>query len=179
MKENGIIRSPDSPEKPQNPPEITSFLSCPSAEKLLQLGEMRTDLQQQVDVCDPHKAACVLLKIASLYSEEPETKTAVLETIDGLLKKLLSASALQSYCFLSTLLVMMGLLKGEDKMKKVSLVPGQLLCLEHAVQQEYFLQHHASLLHTFTSKNSGALKCCSSAGERLSSALEKKCCDQH
>uniref|UniRef100_A0A4W6G0H9 Ran GTPase activating protein 1b n=1 Tax=Lates calcarifer TaxID=8187 RepID=A0A4W6G0H9_LATCA len=68
------------------------------------------------------------------------------------LKKLLSGSALQSYCFLSTLLVMMGLLKGEGKMKKVSLVPGQLLCLEHAVQQDYFPQHHASLLHTFVSK---------------------------
>lgn len=34
----------------------------------------------QVDLCDPHSAAEVLLKIASLYSEEPETKTAVLET---------------------------------------------------------------------------------------------------
>ncbi|XP_070782955.1 ran GTPase-activating protein 1b [Enoplosus armatus] len=178
VKENGIIRKDDSPEKLQSPAEIVSFLSCPSAEKLLQLGEMRTNLQQQVDASDPHRAADVLLKIASLYSEEPETKTAVLETIDAVLKKLLSGSALQSYCFLSTLLVMMGLLKGEGKMKKVSLVPGQLLCLEHAVQQEYFPQHHASLLHTFMSKNSEALKSCISAAERLGSALEKKCHDQ-
>lgn len=37
-------------------------------------------------------------------------------------------------------------------MKKVTLVPGQLLCLEHAIQQEYFLQQHAALLHTFVSK---------------------------
>uniref|UniRef100_A0A3Q1BPH1 Ran-GTPase activating protein 1 C-terminal domain-containing protein n=1 Tax=Amphiprion ocellaris TaxID=80972 RepID=A0A3Q1BPH1_AMPOC len=65
--------------------------------------------------------------------------------------------------------------QGEGKMKKVLLVPGQLLCLEHAVQQEYFPQHHASLLHIFLSKNSEALKSCSSARERLSSALEKKC----
>lgn len=42
--------------------------------------------------------------------------------------------------------------QGERKIKKVSLVPGQLLCLEHAVQQEYFSQHHASLLHAFVSK---------------------------
>ncbi|XP_044034925.1 ran GTPase-activating protein 1b isoform X2 [Siniperca chuatsi] len=179
VKENGLTRKEDSPAKPQSPAEIMSFLSCPSAEKLLQLGEMRTNLQQQVDASDQHKAADVLLKIASLYSEEPGTKTAVLETIDAVLQKLLSGSALQSYCFLSTLLVMMGLLKGEGKVKKVSLVPGQLLCLEHAVQQEYFPQHHASLLHTFMSKNSEALKSCSSAGERLSSALEKKCHDQH
>uniref|UniRef100_A0A8D0AY05 Ran GTPase-activating protein 1 n=1 Tax=Sander lucioperca TaxID=283035 RepID=A0A8D0AY05_SANLU len=129
----------------------------------------------QVDASDPHKAADVLLKIASLYSEEPETKSAVFETIDAVLKKLLSGSALQSYCFLSTLLVTMGILKGEGKVKKVSLVPGQLLCLEHAVQQEYFPQHHASLLYTFMSKKSEALESCSSASENLSSTLEKKC----
>uniref|UniRef100_A0A3B5KJI3 Ran GTPase-activating protein 1 n=1 Tax=Xiphophorus couchianus TaxID=32473 RepID=A0A3B5KJI3_9TELE len=37
---------------------------------------------------------------------------------------------------------------GEGKVKKVPLVPGQLLCLEHAVQQEYFTQDHASVLGT-------------------------------
>lgn len=42
--------------------------------------------------------------------------------------------------------------QGEGKVKKVPLVSGQLLCLEHAVQQEYFPQHHASLLHIFLSK---------------------------
>lgn len=173
------MRKDDSPEKPQIPAEIMSFLSCPSAEKLLQLGETRTNLQQQVNASDPQKAADILLKIASLYSEDPETKTAVLETTDAVLKKFLSGSALQSYGFLSTLLVMTGFLKGEGKMKKVSLVPGQLLCLEHAVQQEYFPQHVASLLHTFTSRNSEALKSCSSAGQRLNSTLEKKCHDQH
>uniref|UniRef100_A0A8C4HKR3 Ran GTPase-activating protein 1 n=1 Tax=Dicentrarchus labrax TaxID=13489 RepID=A0A8C4HKR3_DICLA len=68
---------------------------------------------------------------------------------------------------------------GEGKMKKVPLVPGQLLCLEHAVQQDYFSQQHASLLHTFISKNNEALKSCGSAGERLRDALEKKCHDQH
>uniref|UniRef100_A0A8D3A216 Ran GTPase activating protein 1b n=1 Tax=Scophthalmus maximus TaxID=52904 RepID=A0A8D3A216_SCOMX len=157
--------------------KIMSFLSCPSVEKLLQLGEMRTNLLQQVDASDPHKAADVLLKIASLYNEEPETKTAVLETIDDVLKKLLSGSALHSYCFLSTLLVMMGLLKGEGKIKKVSLVPGQLLCLEHAVQQNYFAQHHALLLHNFMSND--ALKSCSAARESLSSVLEKRHHEQH
>uniref|UniRef100_A0A8D3A205 Ran GTPase-activating protein 1 n=1 Tax=Scophthalmus maximus TaxID=52904 RepID=A0A8D3A205_SCOMX len=138
--------------------KIMSFLSCPSVEKLLQLGEMRTNLLQQVDASDPHKAADVLLKIASLYNEEPETKTAVLETIDDVLKKLLSGSALHSYCFLSTLLVMMGLLKGEGKIKKVSLVPGQLL---------YDISHV------------DALKSCSAARESLSSVLEKRHHEQH
>uniref|UniRef100_A0A3Q1GED4 Ran GTPase activating protein 1b n=2 Tax=Acanthochromis polyacanthus TaxID=80966 RepID=A0A3Q1GED4_9TELE len=175
VKENGISRKEDSPAKSQSPAEVLSFLNCPSAEKLLQLGDMRTSIHEQFDASEPQKTADVLLKISSLYNEDLETKAAVLETIDAVLKKLLSGSTFQSYCFLSTLLVMMGLLKGEGKMKKVLLVPGQLLCLEHAVQQEYFPQHHASLLHIFLSKNSEALKSCSSARERLSSALEKKC----
>ncbi|XP_034427057.1 ran GTPase-activating protein 1b isoform X1 [Hippoglossus hippoglossus] len=179
VKENGVSRKDNSPPKRHSPAEITSFLSCPSVEELLRLGETRTNLVQQIDVSDPHEAADVLLKIASLYGEEPETKTAVLETIDDVLKRLFCGSAIQSYYFLSTLLVMMGLLKGEGKIKKVSLVPGQLLCLEHAVQQHYFSQHHALLLNNFMSKNSDALKSCSAAREKLSSALEKRCHDQH
>lgn len=35
----------------------------------------------QVNPSDPHKAADMLLKIASLYNEEPETKTAVFEIV--------------------------------------------------------------------------------------------------
>lgn len=47
----------------------------------VQNGYNKTNLfSHQVDASDPHKAADILLKIASLYSEEPETKTAVLET---------------------------------------------------------------------------------------------------
>lgn len=175
-KENGIIGTKDSPEKPQSPAEILSLLSCPSVEELLQL---RTTLQLQVNASDPTEAVDVFLKIASLYSEDPETKAAVLETIDVLMKKLLPASVLQSYCFFSTLLVKTGLLKGERKIKTVSLGPGQLLCLEHAVQQQYFSQHHASLLHTLVSKKTETFKSCSAEGERLNSALEKMCSGQH
>ncbi|XP_053269161.1 ran GTPase-activating protein 1b isoform X1 [Pleuronectes platessa] len=179
VKENGVSRNDNSPPKLHSPAELTSFLSCPTVEELLRLGETRTNLMQQIDVSDPHEAADVLLKIASLYCEEPETKTAVLETIDDVLKKLFCGSTIQSYCFLSTLLVLMGFLKGEGKIKKVSLVPGQLLCLEHAVQQHYFSQHHAQLLNNFMSKNSDALKSFSAAREKLCSALEKRCNDQH
>lgn len=178
VKDNGLMIK-DSPTKPQCSAEVKSFISSPSVEKLLQLGETRTTVQQQVDASDPQRAADVFLQIASLYSDEPETKKAVLETIDAVLNKCLSGSALQSFCFLSTLLVMMGLLKGEEKMKKVLLVPGQLLCLEHAVQQEYFPQRHVSLFQTVLSKNSEALKSCSSAREKLSSALEERCHDEY
>ncbi|XP_043958480.1 ran GTPase-activating protein 1b [Gambusia affinis] len=170
VKENGM-NGGESPEKPQSQAEILSFLSNPSAENL---SHMKMNLQQGVNVSEPNKAAELFLKIGSLHSQDAEANAAVFEVIDGVLKKVLSASALQSHCFLTTLLVLMGVLKGEGKMKKVPLVPGQLLCLEHAVQQEYFTQHHASVFHTLLSRNVDALKSCSSARDRLSSALEKK-----
>ncbi|XP_014862890.1 PREDICTED: ran GTPase-activating protein 1-like [Poecilia mexicana] len=167
VKENGG----ESPEKSESQAEILSFLSNPSAEKL---SNMKMNLQQEVNVSEPNKAAELFLKIGSLHSQDTVANAVVFEVIDGVLKKVLSASALQSHCFLTTLLVMIGVLKGEGKVKKVPLVPGQLLCLEHAVQQEYFTQDHASVLHTLLSRNGDALKFCSSARDRLSSALEKK-----
>ncbi|KAM4715076.1 ran GTPase-activating protein 1b [Anableps anableps] len=170
VKENGVTGG-ESSDKPQSQAEIQMFLSSPSAEKL---SHMKVNLQEEVNASEPNKAAELFLKIASLYSDDTEAKIAVFEVIDAVLKKVLSGSALQSYCFLTTLLVLMGVLKGEGKVHKVSLVPGQLLCLEHAVQQEYFTQDHASLFHTLLSRNGDALKSYSSARERLSSALEKK-----
>ncbi|KAK7939982.1 hypothetical protein WMY93_003308 [Mugilogobius chulae] len=125
-KENGFITD-DSPTKPNCSAEIMAFVTSPTIEKLLQLGETRINVQQQVQASDPHKAADLLLKVSSLYNDEPEAKEAVLETVDAVMKKCLSGSDLQSYCFLSTLLVMMGLLKGEGKVKKINLAPGQLL----------------------------------------------------
>ncbi|XP_038152729.1 ran GTPase-activating protein 1b [Cyprinodon tularosa] len=174
VKENGTDEG--SPEKPESQAEILAFLSSPSAEDLCR---MKMNLQQQVNASEPNKAADIFLKLGSLYSEDTETQFAVFEMIDEVLKKILSASALQSTCFLTTLMVLMGVLKGEGKAKKVSLVPGQLLCLEHAVQQEYFTQEHASLLYTMLSRNCDALKSFSSARERLSSALEKKKPNHH
>uniref|UniRef100_A0A1A8CNL8 Ran GTPase-activating protein 1 n=4 Tax=Nothobranchius TaxID=28779 RepID=A0A1A8CNL8_NOTKA len=174
IKENGL-KGEDSPAKTQSQAEVLTFLRSPAAEQLFQLKDMKSNIQQQVEASDPDKAAELLLKIGLLYCEDPEDRTTVLETIDAVLKKLLSSSSLQSYRFLSSLLVMMGLLKGEGKVKKALLVPGQLLCLEHAVQQDYFSRHHASLLYTFLSRNGDALKSCGSARDRLSFALEKKC----
>ncbi|KAJ4940524.1 hypothetical protein JOQ06_026822, partial [Pogonophryne albipinna] len=57
--------------------------------------------------------------------------------IDAVLKKLLSGSDLSSYCFLSMLLVMMGLLKGEGKVKKVPLVPETVKLWSPAAAPEF------------------------------------------
>ncbi|XP_049614958.1 ran GTPase-activating protein 1b isoform X2 [Syngnathus scovelli] len=177
VEENGTETNEESPSKSQCPEEVFSFLDCPSAEKLLELGEMRAHLLPEVNILDPRKPVEVLLKVASLYSEEGMVKTTVLETFDMLLRKLLCGSALQAYTTLSTLLVFIGVLKGEEKRKKVPLAPGLLLCLEHAVQQDYLAKHHVSLLHTILSKNPEALKSCNGSMDRLRSALEKRCLD--
>ncbi|XP_070980898.1 ran GTPase-activating protein 1-like [Oncorhynchus clarkii lewisi] len=177
MKENGVKDERESPVKlePTCHPEILSFLSSPTAETLLKLGDNRTGLiQQHVDVSDPDKVADAFLRISSLYSDDHEVKKAVLETIDILLKKAFSGSSLQTYSFLSTLLVMLGLLKGEGKAKKVQVLPGHLLVLEHAVQQDYFPQDHATLLDTFVSRHGKALKSCSHARDSLKSTLERR-----
>ncbi|XP_036816498.1 ran GTPase-activating protein 1 isoform X2 [Oncorhynchus mykiss] len=177
MKENGVKDEKESPVKlePTCHPEILSFLSSPTAETLLKLGDNRTGLiQQHVDVSDPDKVADAFLRISSLYSDDHEVKKAVLETIDILLKKAFSGSSLQTYSFLSTLLVMLGLLKGEGKAKKVQVLPGHLLVLEHAVQQDYFPQDHATLLDTFVARHGKALKSCSHARDSLKSTLERR-----
>ncbi|RVE59330.1 hypothetical protein OJAV_G00187390 [Oryzias javanicus] len=171
VEENGLTNE-DSPSKSQSQAELLTFLRCPSVEKL---RELKAALQEQVQASDLHRAAEVLLQIGSLYGEDPETKNPVLQTFDEVLKKLLSGSVLHSYCFLSTLLVRMGLLKGEGKVKKASVAAGHLLCLEHAVQQDFFSPHHASLLYAFTSRSREAPLSCRGAFEKLNAALENKC----
>lgn len=173
-KEKGVI-SEDSPLKPACSAELRAFLASPSVEKLLQLGETRTDLQHQVEVSEPLTSAELLLKLAALFTEDPETKEAVLETADALMKKCLSGSELQSYSFLSALLVLTGLLKGEARVKRLKLGAAQLLCLEHCVRQSYVKADHASLLHTFLSRSSETLTASCGAGHRLLSALEETC----
>ncbi|XP_077358323.1 ran GTPase-activating protein 1b isoform X2 [Festucalex cinctus] len=80
VKENGTAAKEESPSKSHFPEAVSSFLDCPSAEKLLELGEMRKHLLPEVNILDPHKAVEVLLKVASLYSEVPVAKATVLET---------------------------------------------------------------------------------------------------
>ncbi|KAL0983987.1 hypothetical protein UPYG_G00135550 [Umbra pygmaea] len=176
IKFNGVTDEGARPVEPTPAchPEVLSFLSSPTTEALIQLGDDRTAfIQRQVDVTDPDVAADAFLKISSLYTDDSEITKAVLETVDALLRKAFSGSSLQTYSILSTLLVMLGLLKGEGKVRKVQVLPGHLLVLEHVVQQDYFPQDHASLLDTFVTRHGKALNCCSSARDSLKSTLER------
>uniref|UniRef100_A0A8C2AUI5 Ran GTPase-activating protein 1 n=1 Tax=Cyprinus carpio TaxID=7962 RepID=A0A8C2AUI5_CYPCA len=141
-------------EEPHYSSELTSFLISPSAEKLISLGVKRIQLiEQQVDVSDASKVSEVFLKISSVYKDEPEVKQAIFESTDALLRKAFSNSHSQSYSFISSLIVNLGLLKSEDKkIKKVAVLPGHLLALEHAAAQEFFPADQAGVLEEFVSR---------------------------
>uniref|UniRef100_A0A6Q2Z2X4 Ran GTPase-activating protein 1 n=1 Tax=Esox lucius TaxID=8010 RepID=A0A6Q2Z2X4_ESOLU len=164
IKENGVTEgvSPVN-HQPACHPEVVSFLSFPTAEGLLQLGKNSVHLFYNC------QASCWV----SVFEWNTNVSVFACHT-DALLKKAFSGSSLQTYSFLSTLLVMLGLLKGEGKVKKVQVLPGHLLVLEHTVQQDYFPQDHASLLDTFVARHGKALKSCSSARDSLKSTLERR-----
>uniref|UniRef100_A0A8C1A1I6 Ran GTPase-activating protein 1 n=1 Tax=Cyprinus carpio carpio TaxID=630221 RepID=A0A8C1A1I6_CYPCA len=135
-------------------PDASTFLSFPSPDKLLRLGAKRSFLlQQQVDLLDASKTAEAFLKISSVYKEDDaEVKAAVLESIDAVLSKAFLTPSFQGLSFMSSLLVMLGLLKSEDKLKPVKVVPGHLQCLEHAVKQSYFPREHVTVLNAFMAR---------------------------
>uniref|UniRef100_A0A8C1MHS8 Ran GTPase-activating protein 1 n=1 Tax=Cyprinus carpio TaxID=7962 RepID=A0A8C1MHS8_CYPCA len=128
----------------------------------------------QVDVLDASKTAEAFLKISSVYKEDDaEVKAAVLESIDAVLSKAFLTPSFQGLSFMSSLLVMLGLLKSEDKLKPVKVVPGHLQCLEHAVKQSYFPREHVTVLNAFMARPSKSLEPCSGARDRLKSTLQK------
>ncbi|XP_043110208.1 ran GTPase-activating protein 1b [Puntigrus tetrazona] len=178
-EENGVNGTKDVIEEKEEPhcfSELTSFLISPSAEKLISLGSKRIPLiEQQVDVLDASKVSEVFLKISSVYEDEPEVKQAIFESTDALLRKAFSNSHSQSYSFISSLIVNLGLLKSEDKkIKKVSVMPGHLLALEHAAAQEFFPADQAGVLEEFVSRNGKVLESCCNARDALRTTLVKR-----
>ncbi|KAI1884546.1 hypothetical protein AGOR_G00227500 [Albula goreensis] len=167
-----MISTPTQSIKPQD--EVSSFLSFPSPDKLLKLGAKRSLLiEQQVDMADAGKTAEAFLKISSVYKDEAEVKRAVLESIDAVLKKAFSSPSFQTYSFISTLLVLLGLIKSEDKVKPLRMVAGHLLALDHAVRQDYFPREHVAVLNAFISRPNKAFESCTSAKNVLKSTLDR------
>ncbi|XP_061604519.1 ran GTPase-activating protein 1a isoform X2 [Phyllopteryx taeniolatus] len=164
-----------TPPSAPRPPDVSSFLSFPSPDKLLKLGAKRATLiEQQVDVADARKTAEAFLKIASVYTEDNnEVKNAVLESVDALLKKAFSTNSFQGYNFVSSLLVLLGLIKSEDKVKPVLVVAGHLQALEHAVHQDYFPKESVAVLEAFMSRHNKSLESCGSSRHKLQFTLQR------
>nr|XP_021502206.1 ran GTPase-activating protein 1 [Meriones unguiculatus]XP_021502207.1 ran GTPase-activating protein 1 [Meriones unguiculatus] len=154
------------------PTDLSTFLSFPSPEKLLRLGpKVSVLIVQQTDTSDPEKVVSAFLKVASVFRDEASVKTAVLDTIDALMKKAFSSSSFNSNTFLTRLLIHMGLLKSEDKIKAIPSLHGPLMVLNHVVQQDYFPKALAPLLLAFVTKPNGALESCSFARHSLLQTL--------
>ncbi|KAF7705289.1 ran GTPase-activating protein 1b [Silurus meridionalis] len=155
--------------------DLLTFLQSPTSEKLLNLGAKRVQLfEQQVDISNATDIADIFLQLASVYKEDPEVKQVVLESADALLKKVLASPQFQSYTFTLSLLVKLGLLKGEEKASKVCLLPGHLLTLTHCVEQDYFPLDQANILEIFVSRNGKLLASCPSAIGDFKATLKKR-----
>eukprot|EP00072_Mus_musculus_P062388 XP_011243826.1 PREDICTED: ran GTPase-activating protein 1 isoform X2 [Mus musculus] len=154
------------------PTDLSTFLSFPSPEKLLRLGpKVSVLIVQQTDTSDPEKVVSAFLKVASVFRDDASVKTAVLDAIDALMKKAFSCSSFNSNTFLTRLLIHMGLLKSEDKIKAIPSLHGPLMVLNHVVRQDYFPKALAPLLLAFVTKPNGALETCSFARHNLLQTL--------
>uniref|UniRef100_A0AAY5EML5 Ran GTPase-activating protein 1 n=1 Tax=Electrophorus electricus TaxID=8005 RepID=A0AAY5EML5_ELEEL len=92
------------------------------------------------------------MKIVSFTLNGIETPLPPSCYTDTLLRKAFSSLHFQINIFITSLMVNLGLLKGEVKFKKVSVLPGHLIVLEHCVGQDYFPVDQADVLEAFLSR---------------------------
>lgn len=169
-----IIDSQASTPVPSPPVDVATFLAFPSPEKLLRLGPKCSVLiAQQTDTSDVEKVVATLLRISSVFKDETPVKTAVHETTDALMKKAFGSATFNSDAFITSLLVHMGLLKSEEKIKTVPSLYGILMTLNHMVQQDYFPKSLAPVLSAFVTKPNRALDSCSFARHMLLQTLHQ------
>ncbi|KAM6162018.1 ran GTPase-activating protein 1 [Erethizon dorsatum] len=171
---NSSTGEPAPPLSSPPPADISTFLAFPSPEKLLRLGPKSSVLiAQQTDTSDPEKVVSAFLKVSSVFKDEATVRTAVQDAVDALMRKAFDSSAFNANAFLTRLLVHMGLLKSEDKIKAITNLYGPLMVLNHMVQQDYFPKTLAPLLLAFITKPNGALESCSFARHSLLQTLYK------
>ncbi|XP_008934538.1 PREDICTED: ran GTPase-activating protein 1 [Merops nubicus] len=159
-----IIDSQDSSPVPSPPVDIATFLAFPSPEKLLRLGpKCPVLIAQQTDISDVEKVVTTLLRVSSLFKDDAAVKTAVQDTTDALMRKAFTSATFNSDAFVTSLLIHMGLLKSEEKIKAVPSLYGILMTLNHMVQQDYFPKSLVPVLLAFVTKPNRAFESCSVA----------------
>ncbi|KAM6320738.1 ran GTPase-activating protein 1 [Aegotheles albertisi] len=168
------IDSQDSIPVPSPPVDVATFLAFPSPEKLLRLGPKCSVLiAQETDTADVEKVVTTLLRISSVFKDEASVKTAVHETTDALMRKAFTSATFNSDAFVTRLLIHMGLLKSEEKIKAVPSLYGILMTLNHMVQQDYFPKSLSPVLLAFVTKPNRALESCSFAHHTLLQTLHQ------
>ncbi|XP_067998638.1 ran GTPase-activating protein 1 [Melanerpes formicivorus] len=174
LTRTNIIDSQSSTPVPSPPVDVATFLAFPSPEKLLRLGPRCSVLiAQETDTSDGEKVVTTLLRISSVFKDEAPVKTAVHETTDALMRKAFGSATFNSDAFLTSLLIHMGLLKSEDKIKTVPSLYGILMTLNHMVQQDYFPKSLVPVLSAFVTKPNRAFESCSFARHMLLQTLHQ------
>uniref|UniRef100_A0A8C5WMG1 Ran GTPase-activating protein 1 n=1 Tax=Leptobrachium leishanense TaxID=445787 RepID=A0A8C5WMG1_9ANUR len=156
-----VIQTPEStsfsPLQPST--DVSAFLSFPSPDKLLRMGPKRSAIiAQQADVSNVEKVVQDFIQIASVYREDHAVKSAVEESLDGLMRKAFGSSVFHPDKFITSILVHMGLLKSEEKIKTTVQLNGPLLALNHIVKQDYFPKFLVPILLAFVSKPNNSLE---------------------
>uniref|UniRef100_K1RBZ5 Ran GTPase-activating protein 1 n=1 Tax=Magallana gigas TaxID=29159 RepID=K1RBZ5_MAGGI len=134
------------------------FLAFPSPSKLLQLGSGRAQALKEelgADVNDLEKAVQAFMKISSVVTmEDTKAKEAACDCADQIIEEAVKCNRENDAVLLAnTILVYIGVLKGEDKSyKPPNSVTGPLLVLEHIVRQPYFPKFSREMLQAFCSK---------------------------
>ncbi|CAL8310142.1 unnamed protein product [Arctogadus glacialis] len=148
------------------PPDVSSFLIFLLAGQAAQTGGQEGSAHRgfAVDVSDAMTTAHAFLNHRLRLQEEDQRPC--------VLRKAFSSPSFQGYDFVSCLLVLRGLIKSEDKVKPVRVVPGQLQALEHVVRQDYFPRESVAVLEAFMSRNSKALEPVDGARSGLQTTLQ-------
>ncbi|XP_069087348.1 ran GTPase-activating protein 1 isoform X3 [Pleurodeles waltl] len=128
-------------------------------------------LESHTDVADTEKVVQTFIQITSVFKDDSAVKSAVYETADALMLKAFHSTTFQAHLFVTSLLIHMGLLKSEDKVKAISSLYGPLMTLNHVVQQEYFPKSLTPILLAFVTKPNHALEAFSSARHTLLQTL--------
>ncbi|XP_071787052.1 ran GTPase-activating protein 1-like [Asterias amurensis] len=138
------------------PVTAAQFLGFPSADKLLRIGDERGQLilkELGNNSEDVEKVIQVFVKVASVMDiNRSSVRQAVCETSDVLLERLFTSDKCKAETIANSILVHIGLIKSEDKIKPIADPSGLLLAMEHVVKQDYFPSHLAQFFITFLSK---------------------------
>ncbi|XP_071949839.1 ran GTPase-activating protein 1-like [Antedon mediterranea] len=154
---------------------VEEFLTFPTADKLLGIGNDRADKfsnhlkDKQSDVESVIK---VFMNVAIVMdSKRPKVIEAIHECTDAILGQFLKDNDTKMDVVLNTILVHMGLIKSEDKIKPIADLSGILITLAYVCKQEYFPVKLKNILTVFIAKPHPALNRCVEARDQLLSAL--------
>ncbi|XP_062605951.1 ran GTPase-activating protein 1-like [Saccostrea cucullata] len=153
------------------------FLAFPSPSKLLQLGSGRVQAIREelgTDVNDLDKAVQTFMKISSVVTtDDTKTKDAACDCADQIIEETVKCNTENDAVILAnTILVYLGILKGEDKSyRPPNDITGPLLVLEHIVRQPYFPKYSREMLQAFFSKPHPLLDSASQARHKLLQTL--------